>query len=182
MRLTTALLFFIMFLTPAGAETAAERSAKLDQLFGTLQAKDQSAQTSLAEQNIWTLWMQSDSEKDDVLLADATQAMQFGNFDKCETLLNQLLKTNPSYAEAWNKRATLNFILGRFDESLADIVKTLELEPRHFGALAGRGMIYERQGKELEALRAYREALTVNPHMINVRVAVEKLKSLEPEL
>jgi tetratricopeptide (TPR) repeat protein len=182
MRAFLALLFTVLLSVSSVAETSVERGAALDALFGKLQARDRSSETFQAEQKIWRLWSQSDSNADDLLLADATRAMEIRDFTACEKLLNQLIASNPRYSEAWNKRATLYYLMGRLDESLADIVKTLELEPRHFGALSGRGMIYELQGKQLDALRAYREALTVNPHLYGARLAIEKLKDLEPEL
>jgi tetratricopeptide (TPR) repeat protein len=168
--------------TTGQAGTVEQRNAELDQLFATLQTQASSSETFRAEQKIWQLWMQSDSAADDLVLSDATQAMDVGNYGGCERLLNQLLTKNAGYAEAWNKRATLYFLMGRFDESLSDIVKTLDLEPRHFGALSGRGMILQRQGKMREALVAYREALSMNPHMPGTRAAVQMLESLLPEL
>jgi tetratricopeptide (TPR) repeat protein len=93
-----------------------------------------------------------------------------------------MLATSPNYAEVWNKRATLYYLMGRMDDSLNDIKKTLDLEPRHFGALSGRGMIYQRMGKNPEALAAFKEALSINPKMPGARLAVQELEKLLPEL
>jgi tetratricopeptide (TPR) repeat protein len=97
-------------------------------------------------------------------------------------ILNQLIETYPSYAEAWNKRATLNFMIGRYNDSLADIDKVLDLEPRHFGALAGRGMIYRAQEKWGDALDAFRQAIRINPNMTAVKDAIRDLEKREPSL
>jgi tetratricopeptide (TPR) repeat protein len=82
----------------------------------------------------------------------------------------------------WNKRATLYFLMGRMEDSLKDIDKTLDLEPRHFGALSGRGMIYQKLGKNPEALAAFKEALSMNPNMVGAKLAVQQLEKLVPEL
>jgi tetratricopeptide (TPR) repeat protein len=160
---------------------AEARQHELDTLFAQLRNKDDTKAVR-AEQRIWELWMQSDSSSDDLVLSSATAAMSLRDFKGSEELLNSLVVKNAHYAEAWNKRATLYYLMGRFDESLADIAKTLDLEPRHFGALSGRGMILVRQGKMKEALAAYREAYAINPHMRGVAIAIRELERLFPDL
>ena len=180
--LFTLLMFLFAAWGPASALDASQRSTQLDVLFAKLQSKEDNLEMLQTEQKIWTLWMESDSNSDDLLLFDATQAMNSGNFAKSEELLNTLVAASPSYAEAWNKRATLYFLMSRMDESLADIVKTLDLEPRHFGALSGRGMVYQQQRKFPEALKAFREALEINPHMPGTKAAVSLLEKITPDL
>ncbi len=94
-------------------------------------------------------------------------------------ILDQLIAGNPGFAEAWNKRATLYFNMGRLDDSLADIEKVLDLEPRHFGALSGRGMIYMHQKKFPKALDAYKDALGMNPTMESAKDAVKALEKFQ---
>lgn len=185
MRLVSLALVLSLVLAPlplAAGETAQQRVEELDTLFAKLRKKGDGAASRETEGRIWELWMQSDSSADDLVLARATAAMNTGNFKESEELLNGLVANSESYAEAWNKRATLYFLMGRFDDSLADIVKTLDLEPRHFGALSGRGMIYARQGKLRDALTSYREALAINPHMPGATAAVRQLEQLFPDL
>jgi tetratricopeptide (TPR) repeat protein len=174
-----------MFLLPplplAAGDSAVERAEQLDTLFADLRKQDDAAARQ-TEGRIWSLWMQSESAADDLVLARATAAMNAGNFKQSEELLTSLVAKTTTYAEAWNKRATLYFLMGRLDDSLADIVKTLDLEPRHFGALSGRGMIYARQGKLREALAAYREALAINPHLPGTQATVRQLKQMFPDL
>jgi tetratricopeptide (TPR) repeat protein len=94
-----------------------------------------------------------------------------------------LIDHAPKFAEAWNRRATINYITGKLDQSLSDIDKVLELEPRHFGALSGLGMIRKDRGDERGALEAFRDALAINPYMSNVRDAVRALeKDLEQKI
>jgi tetratricopeptide (TPR) repeat protein len=97
-------------------------------------------------------------------------------------ILDRIIAAYPTYAEAWNRRATLHFMLGNYNASLADIEKVLDLEPRHFGALAGRGMIYQRQEKWGAALAAFREALQMNPNMTGVKNAVQELAKREQDI
>jgi tetratricopeptide (TPR) repeat protein len=152
------------------------RADRLDVLFAKLH-RGTDAQAS--ERDIWAIWMTSDSPTAEVLLQQATRAMDAGALDQSRLILDRLIGAYPDFAEAWNKRATLNFVTGRYDESLADIDKVLELEPRHFGALSGRGMIYERQKKYGQALDAFLEALAINPNMDAVKDAVKALEKLE---
>jgi tetratricopeptide (TPR) repeat protein len=172
----------LLFAPVALAGSEDQRRVQIDAAFGALQAKDDSVETFKAEQKIWSLWMQSDNAEQDKLLGSASSAMGLGGYRLADVMLNQLIAQNPAYAEAWNKRATLYYLMGRFEASLADIAKTLDLEPRHFGALSGKGMILVKQGKMNEALKAYEEADAINPHMPGVRAAIKQLKALQPEL
>ena len=159
-----------------------QREDTLDGLFATLQRAPGEAEAKQAEQKIWEIWAQSDSVTADVLLNQAVAAMNAGDNRASFGILNQVIATYPEYAEAWNKRATLNFMIGRYYDSLADIEKVLELEPRHFGALSGRGMIYQTQEKWGPALEAYREALKINPNLASVKEAIKQLEKRERDL
>lgn len=158
------------------------RAEELDKLFAQLHAEGAEARAAGVEQKIWANWGRSDSITAEVLLGQASRAMNAQEFPVAEEILDRLLVARPEFAEAWNRRATLNFLARRYEKSLADIEKVLELEPRHFGALSGRGMIYEAQDKPDEALSAYRDALAVNPHMQAVREKVKLLEKLRPEI
>jgi Flp pilus assembly protein TadD len=105
-----------------------------------------------------------------------------GQFVVCEQILDQLIKDTQTFPEAYNKRATLHYLTGRYQKSLDDIALTLELEPRHFGALSGKGMVLQKMGRNAEALVAYREAVNVHPHMLGARLAIKQLEGLAPDL
>jgi tetratricopeptide (TPR) repeat protein len=158
------------------------RADTLDGLFAKLQRASNEVEAKVTEQKIWAAWAQSDSVTADVLLNQAAAAMGVGDNRASLAILNQLIATYPTFAEAWNKRATLKFIMGRYDESLSDIEKVLELEPRHFGALSGRGMIYQSQQKWGQALAAFKDALAVNPNMASVKNAIQQIEKNQPEL
>ena len=153
-----------------------QREESLDVLFAKLQNAANEKAAKDVEQRIWNLWSQSDSPTADVLLAQAIAAMDAQNSTASFAILDPLIEAYPGYAEAWNRRATLHYLLGNYEASLGDIEEVLDLEPRHFGALAGRGMIYFAQEKWGLALDAYREALAVNPNMQSVKEAIKELE------
>jgi tetratricopeptide (TPR) repeat protein len=156
-----------------------KRSIELDQLFAKLhQPKLPDAEN--IEQKIWTLW--NDSPTAELLLKQATAAMDDKAFDTSETMLDTLLESFPEYLEAVNKRATLYFNQKRFDDALADLDTVLEQEPRHFGALAARGFVFAAQKKYAPAADAFREALAVNPNMDGVAAALKQLQHDYPDI
>jgi tetratricopeptide (TPR) repeat protein len=192
-RILTGLFFF---LSPALAQEARDsesvpvapmakqapaeiRSDMLDRLFGRLQVSKNDEESQLIEQSIWKLWMTSDSPTADVLMTQAVKAMAAEESNAALTILDDLIAVHPDFMEAWNRRATLYFTMGQFDKSLADVDKVLDLEPRHFGALAGRGMILRAKGDVAGARRAFQEALKVNPHMQGVVNALKELGGLD---
>jgi tetratricopeptide (TPR) repeat protein len=173
----------MMMAVPAAAQSQAQTGAvELDTLFGKLRDPAIGSDAMRVEQQIWDAWLHQGSDAENEALAKATLAMNIGDFKSADKMLTALVQTSPNFAEAWNKRATLYFLMQRYDESLADIVKVLDLEPRHFGALAGRGMIYQRLGRDADALAAYKDALTMNPIMPGAGLAVRELEKKLPEL
>ena len=162
--------------------TQNDYAQRLDKLFAALHNAPDEAAAKLAEMQIWAIWASNDTPEAVTQLAEASAALNAGASDLAEKKLNDLVQTHPTFAEGWNRRATLYFMLGRFDESLSDIAKVLELEPRHFGALSGKGMVLRAQGKPAEALHAMKDALAVNPNLSGMKDAIEKLEKLNPEL
>jgi len=158
------------------------REETLDRLFASLHRASDEQAAKATEEKIWELWSRSDSPTAEVLLGQAVVAMNAAENAASLEILDRIIAAYPSYAEAWNKRATLQFMLGNYDASLRDIDKVLDLEPRHFGALAGRGMIYQRQEKWGRALDAFREALKMNPNMTGVKNAIQELEKREREI
>jgi tetratricopeptide (TPR) repeat protein len=152
------------------------RSEMLDRLFARLHVSKIENEAAAIEQQIWKIWLTSDSATAQALINQAVTAMSAQELDAALKILNELVRVYPDFTEAWNKRATLHFMQDRLEASLADIAKVLELEPRHFGALAGLGMIKERQGDSEAALVAFRAALAVNPHMPGVIQAVNDIE------
>ena len=159
-----------------------QQALELDKLFGDLHGDKGKRDPDGTELKIRNAWMRNASPMAEVLLGQATMAMQEGAFDTSETMLDTVIGSYPEYMEALDRRATLYFQTKRFDEALSDIELVLDLEPRHFGALAGRGMILHAQGKLKEAEAALREALAINPQMEIVKNALKKIEHDEPDI
>jgi tetratricopeptide (TPR) repeat protein len=105
----------------------------------------------------------------------AKAAMDAHQMDLALKLLDAIIKLRPDYVEAWNRRATVYYLQNNYARSLADIEQVLVREPRHFGALAGLGMIMQDIGDDKRALDAFRKALAVNPHLDKVPDLVKTL-------
>lgn len=121
-------------------------------------------------------WSKSGSAAMDLLLKRGQQALEAGDLNAAIEHLTALTDHAPDFAEGWNARATAYYLAGQFGPSLADIRRTLALNAHHFGALSGLGSILEESGEPKEAMAAYRAALALNPHLDNVRQALERLE------
>ncbi len=155
-------------------DEAALRRARLDALFARL-AQENNPGWERVQNEIWAQWSRSGSPSMDLLLLRAGRAMESGDFELALGYLDDLVRLNPDFAEGWNKRATVYFLMGAFGHSVADIERTLALEWRHFGALSGLGMILERLGDKQGAMRAYRRGLEVHPNLPGASAGVERL-------
>lgn len=143
---------------------AAQR-ATLDALFAALSAADGDDAARDLVTEIWRVWTQSGRSDVDSLMLQAATAMPHRHFGLAGMLLDEVVALAPDFAEGWNRRATLRWMMGDHAGSLEDIDKVLALEPRHFGALVGRAMISVDAGRFESALGDYRRALTVNPFL-----------------
>ena len=157
---------------------AAVLPAQLDQLFQSLTAPDCRADD--LEDRIWRLWMHHPHRRAAAALERTATDIAAQLYDIAETRLSNLLRACPDFSEAWNKRATLYYLQQRDEESVHDIHRTLELEPRHFGALCGLAEIFRSLGDSESALFVFHTALRINPHLCAARIAVEELLGREP--
>jgi tetratricopeptide (TPR) repeat protein len=133
-----------------------------------------------AEQGLWLLWSRSGNAEIDRLMALGSQAMQAGRHSEAIGVFSRIIEARPEFAEGWNRRATVYYLAGQYDKSIADCHEVLKRNPRHFGALSGMGQIHVHLEDYENALRWYRRALEVNPNMLgvemNIRLLEEKLK------
>ncbi|MEP0321038.1 hypothetical protein [Bauldia litoralis] len=159
---------------PAVELTKAER---IDKLFETLTTSKDERAAKEAERSILRLWLESDSDTVDLLMNWALGATQEQRYPRALDFLDRVIVMKPDYAEGWNKRATVHFLMEDYSRSLADIGQVLALEPRHFGALSGFGMIMRALGEDEQAMIAYREALAVDPYLDNVQEALDELEA-----
>src|SRR5215475_6262577 len=153
----------------------ADRGKGLDFLFGALKAAPDDDSAKHVEARIWAIWLQTPSDTAALLMMRAKAAMDAQQTDVALKLLDAVIKLRPDYTEAWNRRATLYYLKNDYMRSLADVQQVLAREPRHFGALAGLGMIMQDLGEDKRALVAFRKALAVNPHLEKVPDLVKQL-------
>jgi tetratricopeptide (TPR) repeat protein len=143
----------------------ADRTRGLDFLFGALKAAPDQASAKHVEGRIWALWTQTSSDTTMLLMTRAKNAIEKKQPEVALKLLDKVVRLRPEYVEGWNRRATIYYLQNDYAKSLADIREVLKREPRHFGALAGLGMIMQEVGDEKRALDAFRKALEINPHL-----------------
>ncbi len=156
-------------------KVGADRTKGLDFLFGALKAAPDAASARHVEARIWAMWMQTPSDTAALLMTRAKTAIDAQKMDVALKLLDSLIRLRPDYTEAWNRRATLYYLKNDYVRSMQDIQQVLAREPRHFGALAGLGMIMQEVGDDKRALEAFRKALAVNPHLEKVPDLVKSL-------
>lgn len=131
---------------------------------------------SFAEQGLWLLWTRSGDAQIDGLMAQATEEMQAARYGEAIKLLNQVVEKKPAFAEGWNRRATVYYLAGELQRSIADCDEVLKRNPGHFGALSGLGQIYLQLDDEESALKWFRRALEVNPNMLSVEMNIKMLE------
>ena len=162
----------------AGHATADQRDPDLDGLFSELQrvTSDAAAKDVVAE--IWQRWTAFEDDPRATSLMDiGVRQMNLGQLRNAERIFTEIISNHPTHAEAWNKRATVRFMRGDDKGSRSDIARVIDLEPRHFGALSGLGMINIRSGDLPAALQAFEAAVRVNPHMDQAEAMIRELRA-----
>ena len=158
---------------------ADQTDTRLQNLFAVLQQTDDLALIRNTENQIWDIWLQHPNTDVEKLMQLGIQSMNFGNFNEALTIFTGIIDSYPEYAEGWNKRATLYYAAGNYDASIEDIEKTLALEPRHFGALSGLGLVYIQRDELSKAKQAFENLVKVHPNSPNAK---ENLKSVTDSL
>jgi tetratricopeptide (TPR) repeat protein len=165
-----------IFLAMAAPASADQRDPALDLLFAQLKSADAVRGRGI-EERIWTIWSVHPDRVVASLLDEGSSLMSQRRWPDALDRFDQLVRRVPDFAEGWNKRATVAFLMGDLESSVRDIQRTLILEPRHFGALAGLGQIYLRLDQPPAALRAFEAALAINPNMPGVQRLVRDLRA-----
>jgi tetratricopeptide (TPR) repeat protein len=155
---------------------ADQNDPRLGDLFMRLHDAENETLAWPIEQQIWQIWLENDNPAFYNQMVTGISQMNSNNLRGAVATYTQLINQAPGYAEAWNKRATLYYLLGDYEASKADIAEVLKLEPYHFGALSGLGLVNLAQKDFLQARTAFNSALEVHPNMEGVR---ENLKALE---
>jgi tetratricopeptide (TPR) repeat protein len=180
----------VVFAVPASAEPGSwleppaklphvargDRTHNLDFLFGALKVAPDETTAKAIEERIWALWTVSRSDTANLLMTRVKTAIDAKDTDLAIQLLDAIVKIKPDYIEAWNRRATLYYMKKDYGRSIADIREVLKLEPRHFGALSGLGLIMQDIGDDKQALEVYRRALAVYPRLQRIPDVVKTLQ------
>lgn len=175
-KLATAFAPLILLLAASSPAALADQTDPLlDSLFATLQSDDLPSHLE-AEGQIWSIWYDSGDEAIEELMANGREAAQRGQSKVAEAFYSQVIEQAPNYAEGWNRRATIRFYRKDYNGSLADIQQTIKLEPRHFGAIGGLGLILSAQQRYAEAIIAYQHLLEIKPHSRDVKSRIETLR------
>lgn len=154
------------------------RDAKLDKLFNELKVENSSIVFE-TEQKIWQIW--STHPSNDELTNMLNKGSNFVNnnqLSKAIEIFTEVILEDPNWAEAWNKRATVLYLMGDFKKSQNDIDEVLKLEKRHFGALAGQGLVNIQLKNYEKAIRSYEEAMLIYPSMNSGKSMIKKIKDL----
>ncbi len=175
MRVWAGLAIFLAFSTPASG-FADQNDAALDGLFASLQAAETVQEAAPIEARIWQIWSHLGEPKIDRTMAVGIAAMNAAAYEVSLRAFDNIVTAAPGFAEGWNKRATVHYLMGNLDASMRDIQQTLAREPRHFGALSGMGLIFAAVGDPAAAVRVLQQALALHPHMAGM---VERLKDLK---
>ena len=150
---------------------------RLQTLFARLAAASSEREGTAVEQEIWAAWHAPADDAVAPWLRIGLAAIDAQELSAALAAFDRVVELAPDFAEGWNKRATLHCLLGDYDDSLADITRTLEIEPRHFGALLGLAMIREAQGRPFEALEALERVMRIHPKLPRLRDRIEKLSA-----
>jgi tetratricopeptide (TPR) repeat protein len=129
-----------------------------------------------AQEAMWTIWLRSGSDQIDTLMAEGIRLMEAERYPEAVDIFDQITAQAPTFAEGYNKRATVYYLMLEFEKSIADIHRTLELNPVHFGALSGMGLCYLGLVEPRQALEWFERAVAVNPNMVTIQSYIQQIR------
>lgn len=175
-RRVGCLCLWLCSLIASGVLFADQKAAELPGLFEQLQSASNPADVASIESEIWQHWLTAPDDNSALLMSQLNHAMASRELSIALLLSNQLVDSTPEFAEGWNKRATIHYLMGDNDASVADIRETVLLEPRHFGAISGLGLILLRAGNQEAALEAFEKVLAISPGSPSANASVERVR------
>tara|TARA_B100000686_G_C16771864_1_gene965698 strand:- start:1751 stop:2302 length:552 start_codon:yes stop_codon:yes gene_type:complete len=168
---------FLFFIFSSSLFADDNHQREIDKLFIQLKSANDFENSKKIEDKIWDLWITHPSKNSlTKLLADGSSAMMDNKLDTAYNKFTEVIKLDPNWAEAWNKRATVLYLMGKYKLSQADIDKVLAIEERHFGALTGQGLVQTALKNYQKAIDSYIEAHKVHPFMKSPMIMIEKLQ------
>ena len=174
--LTMQIIAVLILLAYSLASPADQNDPALDDLFEQLAVTTSDEEASNITREIWQRWTANDDPDVSQLMQIGIRALNYSTYRKALQSFDRVIEIAPEFAEGWNKRATLYYHIKEYRRSMDDIKKTLRLEPRHFGAWSGLGLVSIAQENYAGALAAFKKALSINPHISNIRRYVQKLE------
>ena len=172
------ILIFLFYLFSQTSSFSNERDVRLNQLFNELKA-NKSKVSSIVEQEIWKIWSTHPTDaKLTAKLEEGSQFVRDQQFFKAIEIFTEVINFDQNWAEAWNKRATVFYLIGEFKKSQDDIDKVLAIEARHFGALAGQGLVNIQLKNYEKAILSYQMAEKIYPAMRSPKIMIEQIKDL----
>jgi tetratricopeptide (TPR) repeat protein len=174
--LTMRIIAVLILLAYSLASPADQNDPALDGLFERLAITTSDEEASNITHEIWQRWTANDDPEVSQLMQIGIRALNYSTYRKALQSFDRVIEIAPEFAEGWNKRATLYYHIKEYRRSIDDIKKTLRLEPRHFGAWSGLGLVSIAQENYSGALAAFKKALSINPHISNIRRYVQKLE------
>lgn len=178
LTLLAAFLAVLLAGGPPGSALADQEDGRLDILFGRLAVTADAAEARALEAAIWRIWLEPGDAKLEAVMARGIAAMNGGRLGAALAFFDRVTREAPGFAEGWNKRATVRYLMRDFDGSVRDIARTLALEPRHFGALSGLGLINMALERPAAALRAFEEVLKIHPNAAGARTHAKRLRAI----
>ena len=175
-KLLEILVLGLLFFSNANSE---ERELELNKLFNQLKNNSDASMAFEVEMKIWNIWSTHPSQENlTQLLANGSNLMTQHKLNKAYETFSKVISLDPNWAEGWNKRATVLYMLGRHEESQEDINEVLKLEKRHFGALSGQGLVQIELKNYERAINSYKEVQKIYPSMQSPKIMIPQLKEL----
>ena len=181
------LIFFVLSISNNGVAENFDRNNDLNKLFTQLKNTKNLSSAKVLEKKIWEIWLVHPSDdrrgyRLTELLTQGSRLMNIRQFNKAYEIFTQIITVEPDWAEAWNKRATVLYLMDQYQSSLDDIKITLTLEPRHFGALSGQALNYIELSQYEKAIRSYKDAQKIYPIMDGAKKMIPELQELINDL
>ena len=174
---------FVIFIFFGNAVTDSKDSdAELNLLFKELKKNNSDSVAIEIEMKIWNIWSTHPTQKKlTQLLTKGSGLMSKGEFESAYKIFSTIIESTPDWAEGWNKRATVLYLMGRYQESLKDIDEVLKRESRHFGALSGQGLVHTKLKNYEKAIKSYETVQKIYPSISSAKVMIPQLKKIIKE-
>ena len=171
-----SILFSLIFILNA---KAIDQEIQLNTLFGELKNSKSNLKAEKVEKKIWKIWStHPTNEKLTLILANGSNLVNNNQLLEAIKIFSEAINQDPNWAEAWNKRATVYYMIGEYQKSQNDIDKVLEIEERHFGALAGQGLVNIQLENYEKAIKSYKKAQEIYPSMKSTQIMIKEIKKL----